>query len=112
MMYGLSVKNKDPSQLTELHQDLANFLLVRGPYAWLGHGWHGCSKNYPFPHEFSRDYGKPLDICAETAANSGVFTRKWTNVDVTMDCNKWTPSFSWKKTAALPVPTEDPPAQA
>ena len=29
----------DPSHLTQFSQELANFLLVRGEYAWLGHGW-------------------------------------------------------------------------
>jgi hypothetical protein len=24
-------------------QDLASFLVVRGPYAWLGYGWQGCT---------------------------------------------------------------------
>jgi hypothetical protein len=38
--------------------------LVRGPFAWLGHGWKGCSKDYPFPPEFNLDYGVPVDkVC-------------------------------------------------
>ncbi len=36
----------DPANLTSPVQDIANFLLVRGPYAWLGHGWLGCSRDY------------------------------------------------------------------
>ena len=32
--------------LPEFDADLANFLLTRGPYAWLGHGWMGCSQQY------------------------------------------------------------------
>ena len=56
MMYALQTKvHHDPSQLAALKQDLANFLLVRGPFAWLGHGWMGCSKQYPFPPEFNLD---------------------------------------------------------
>ena len=80
MMYALNTGH-DPSVLPEMKQDLANFLLVRGPFAWLcvsfpkhrvfcfflwltscvdwlrsGHGWKGCSKNYPFPPEFDLDY--------------------------------------------------------
>ena len=27
-------------------QDIAGFLLTRGDYAWLGHGWLGCSRTY------------------------------------------------------------------
>merc|ERR1711920_212189 len=53
MAYGLQ---GNPEKLTDLVQDLANFLLVRGPYAWLGHGWHGCSRVYEFPKEFQVDY--------------------------------------------------------
>lgn len=98
MMYSLNTVNRDPSQLSSLQQDLANFLLIRGPFAWLGHGWLGCSKNYPFPKEFNLDYGEPVDkICKETAPNSGVFTREWTKADVSMDCNTWTPTITWKK---------------
>jgi hypothetical protein len=54
MMYALSDMGPPWGQLK---QDLANFLLIRGPFAWLGHGWKGCSKNYPFPPEFNLDYG-------------------------------------------------------
>ena len=32
--------------LPEFEADLANFLLTRGPYAWLGHGWLGCSHEW------------------------------------------------------------------
>lgn len=32
----------DPAVLPDFEEDLANFLLVRGPYAFLGHAWHGC----------------------------------------------------------------------
>ena len=35
----------------ELKEDLTNFLLTRGPYAYLGHGWLGCSHFYIFPDE-------------------------------------------------------------
>ena len=73
-------------------------LFVTRRYAWLGHGWKGCSKNYPFPPEFNLDYGTPVDkVCKETAPNSGIFTRAWSNVVVTMDCNKWVPTITWNK---------------
>jgi hypothetical protein len=106
MMYQLNHTHGDPSKLLSFEQDLANFLLVRGPYAWLGHGWTGCSKNYPFPPELNMDYGEPTNgICAETAPKSGVFTRSWTHVDVEMDCNTWLPSIKWKAPASVPPPT-------
>merc|ERR1711896_123931 len=68
----------DPSNLTQFDHDLANFLLIRGDYAWLGHGWVGCSRDYIFREELNQDFGKPLDTCSETAPNSGIFQRHWT----------------------------------
>ena len=35
MMYALETVNRDPSKLAALQQDLANFLLVRGPFVRL-----------------------------------------------------------------------------
>jgi hypothetical protein len=97
MMFTLNTPLGDPSKLLSLKQDLANFLLIRGPFAWLGHAWKGCSKDYPFPPEFHLDYGTPVDsICAETSDGSGVFAREWSNVRVQLDCNTWEPTFTWK----------------
>ncbi len=97
MMYAFNTgPNRDPSVLPQLHQDLANFLLVRGSYAYLGHGWLGCSRDYLFPDELNLDYGEPLGLCAETAPGSGVFTREFTRSTVQMDCATWTPTITWK----------------
>jgi hypothetical protein len=82
----------DPSNLPDFEQDLANFLLVRGPYAALGHGWLGCSRKYIFPAELNRDYGQPMGLCHETS--TGVFQRKWSKATVQMNCNTWTPSIT------------------
>jgi len=79
MGYGLNTG--DPKVLPDLAQDIANFLLVRGAYAWLGHGWMGCSREYYFPTEFNVDYGEPTSgLCKETAPKSGVFTREFSKV--------------------------------
>jgi len=86
----------DPSALPELAQDLANFLLVRGPYAWLGHGWLGCSLDYAYPPELAVDYGEPTGRCEESKARPGVFTREWTKATVRMDCTTWTPTIDLK----------------
>ena len=103
LLYGFSpgsCKGTDPRHLTELQQDLANFLLIRGPYAYLGNGWSGCSVAYPYPAQhFNADYGTPTEICRETAPNSGIFTREWTKAKVQMDCNTWTPTIAWKSVA-------------
>ena len=54
MMYAINAHR--PNVMPEVKQDLANFLLIRGPFAWLGHGWKGRSQEYPFPPEFNLDY--------------------------------------------------------
>merc|ERR1711924_309878 len=53
MMYAFSPGRckGDPSKLTDPLQDIANFLLVRGKYAFLGHGWLGCSRTYEVPEQ-------------------------------------------------------------
>jgi hypothetical protein len=79
-------------------RDVATFLLVRGAFAWLGHGWIGCTSGskaanetqYMRPAALDVDYGEPDDGgagCTETAPNSGVFTRQWTKAAVSVDCN-------------------------
>merc|ERR1712032_1806047 len=103
--------------LPHFEQDLATFLLVRGPYAWIGYVWSGCTDSgYPagcnpecqaedckpcrFPkprdaHPFARpaalvaDYGAPLEgsYCKETSHGSGIFSREWTKASVRLDCN-------------------------
>lgn len=96
MAYGFTTP--DPAQLPELEMDVANFLLSRGPYAWLGHGWRGCSRTYLFPPLLNTDFGEPVDqICAETApGSSGVFVREWSKATVKVDCNTWTPTITMK----------------
>ena len=44
LLYGFSpgsCTGTDPAHLTDMVQDVANFLLVRGPYAYLGNGVSG-----------------------------------------------------------------------
>ena len=91
------------SPSASFEQDLANFLLIRGPYAWLGHGWQGCDQpsadeggGYPFPPQLHTDFGTPLGLCAETKDGSGVFRREWSKATVEMDCNTGTPSIVMK----------------
>ena len=94
------------SDIIDPYTDIAAFLLVRGPYAWLGHGWSGCgSASYEYPTELDGDYGEPLGLCRETSPGSAVFTRQWTNANVTLDCNTWTANIS-----NMPPPPPKPPA--
>jgi len=80
------INHTHPLPLPAFEQDLATFLLVRGPRAWLGFGWVGCDRDYPFPAALTTDYGEPTGPCLETAPGSGVFTRDWTKASVRMDC--------------------------
>eukprot|EP01116_Phalansterium_solitarium_P006392 TRINITY_DN1868_c0_g3_i1.p1 TRINITY_DN1868_c0_g3~~TRINITY_DN1868_c0_g3_i1.p1 ORF type:complete len:413 (+),score=136.21 TRINITY_DN1868_c0_g3_i1:257-1495(+) len=82
--------------LPDFDQDLANFLLIRGDYAWLGYAWIGCSRTYIRPPALDVDYGTPTGLCAETSSGSGVFVRDWTKATVQMDCNTWTATITMK----------------
>ena len=86
------------TELAELEQDVANFLLVRGKYAWLSAGWSDCSQKIGWNSKhFDADYGLPVDeVCKETAPGSGVFEREWSKATVQMDCGSWAPTIKWK----------------
>ena len=98
MMYGFLKSPKSESKRVvnppDLKEDLANFLLTRGKYAYLGHGWLGCSLEYVFPPELNLDYGEPTELCHET--KPGVFQREWTKATIEMDCNSYTPTITMK----------------
>ena len=79
--------NGTTSPLAQPQMDVAVFLLVRGPFWWLGYGWVGCGVKYDFPDVLKVDYGEPTGTCSETAPNSNVFTRSWSKAKVTVDCN-------------------------
>ena len=70
--------------------------MIRGKFAWLGWGFHGCSVTYYYPPEFGEDYGVPTGLCSETAPNSGVFVRDFDKSTVTMDCTTYTPTITMK----------------
>ena len=94
--------NHDSTEVLDFDADLANFLLVRGPHAWLGHGWLGCSRDYSAATSgangvaLNADYGEPTALCQETGPNSGVFVREWSKATVTMDCNVWKSQIKMK----------------
>lgn len=76
----------DPSgHLPALLQDLATFLLVRGPFAWIGWGWVGCGMQYARPEMLDMDFGDPIGDCHEVG-NTEVFTRPWSRANVSLDC--------------------------
>eukprot|EP01051_Picozoa_sp_SAG22_P000777 SAG22_NODE_24_length_30194_cov_6.086327_10_plen_813_part_00 len=71
-------------------QDLASFLMVRGPFAWLGYPWIDCGYDgYLRPPELDVDYGSPTGQCEEVGT-TGVFKREWSKALVEVDCGAWT----------------------
>jgi len=69
---------------TAVEQYLAMFLLVRGPYAWLGWAWSGCGGPWVRPPQLDVDYGAPTSDCKQT--QPGIFTREYSKASITMDC--------------------------
>lgn len=86
-----------PRQPAVTKEDLTNFLLIRGPYAWWGYGWQGCGKVYPYNATImNADYGEPNGLCKETAEGSEVFVREWSKSKIEMDCKTWTSTITMK----------------
>eukprot|EP00947_MAST-08B_sp_MAST-8B-sp1_P003127 g3127.t1 len=125
LMFGVTRASHDnplfPQNLSlpYLKQDVATFLLVRGPYAWLGYGWQGCASNFNKPGAFpgnswresgyewssellEADYGEPdpnnNTECHETVpGESEVFVREWSKATVTLDCKTFSADIKMKK---------------
>lgn len=105
LLFGLTVNG---TNILQLKEDMAFFLLARGPYAWLGWGVWGMTWPFnpepahgglpPSPHGVPRpdiidqDYGEPLGICVEE--ETGVFRRKWSKAVVEMNCKNFKGSIS------------------
>jgi hypothetical protein len=98
LMFGIHMGTAS-APIPYINQDVAAFLLMRGPWAWIGAGVWGMSwpvgmsfnaQNTPVarPIQMDTDYGLPVDaVCAQVS--SGVFSRRWSNAHVTLDCNAW-----------------------
>eukprot|EP00730_Choanoeca_flexa_P007323 TRINITY_DN12312_c0_g1_i6.p2 TRINITY_DN12312_c0_g1~~TRINITY_DN12312_c0_g1_i6.p2 ORF type:complete len:328 (+),score=59.23 TRINITY_DN12312_c0_g1_i6:2846-3829(+) len=93
LFFGFSrIEHHEQWPLPHPTEDIAAFLLTRGPYAYIGYGWVGCadsSGSMPFtkPPELMQEYGMPLGDCTET--NPGVFQREYSRASVTLDCNQF-----------------------
>jgi hypothetical protein len=96
-LYGLALQMflSSPANETTITRDVVSFLLVRGPYAWLGYGWQGCSESGPpgIPPQLLLDYGEPLNNVTETSHN--VFERRWSKATVAMNCATMEASVQW-----------------
>lgn len=104
LMYEFTKKQfHDSFPLPFVQQDVAQFLLIRGAYAYIGYAWLGCIhpdgfvqgntpgwEGYPMPPELKKDYGVPVDAdCRETGDDTGVFVREWSKASVQMDCGTY-----------------------
>lgn len=74
-------------------QATAEFLLTRGPYAWIGYGWNGCNfERYPNgtrprPKIWDYDFGEASSACTERKGNSGIFEREYPSATISWNCN-------------------------
>ena len=95
VFFGISrVTHHQPFPSPSFMQDLATFLITRGPFAWFGHGWIGCDHVYPYDPALAVDYGEPTGVCTETS--QGVFEREWSKASVKMDCPNWEGTITMK----------------
>jgi len=117
-LFGLTI-NSTAVAPAQVEQDVAFFQLVRGDYAWLGWGVWGMTWPFnaepahgqlppsrhgaPRPALLSRDFGQPEGLCKETSHASGVFVRKYTKGDISLDCNTFTASLGDASVEALVV---------
>ncbi len=102
LMHGINMGTGNGT-LPSLDADIAAFLLMRGPWAFTGAGYWGMSwpvgqtwnsTNVPVPRpiQMDADYGKPLDARCEQVS-SGVFSRRYSNTVVTLDCKTYQAKF-------------------
>ena len=92
--YMQEVSSATQRPLPAVEQDLAAFLIVRGPHAWLGYGWVGCVTEYEFPDAWLRDYGTPITPYFNSSGS--VHSREWTKATATFDCATWTGTVTMK----------------
>ena len=81
-----------PTTAFDFQQRLAAFLLVRGDYSFFGHGWITDKPPVWFP-EWNWDVGEPL---ANMTRTGNTFTRSWSKGDVSLDCDTFVASFTFK----------------
>jgi hypothetical protein len=98
LFFGFSrVEHHQAWPLPSPDQDVAAFLLTRGPYAYMGYGWTGCAnEDTPFtqPPALTTEYGSPTSTCREISPN--VFQRDFAKATVSLNCTDFTASFVMK----------------
>jgi len=91
MMMGITYDQATKST-PDIQQNIAAFLITRGPYAYIGYGWMG-SFVPPWSNLFDLNVGEPVGLCEQTEKN--VFSRRWTKGSATLDCNTWTAKLAF-----------------
>jgi alpha-N-acetylglucosaminidase len=81
-----------PTTAFDFRQRLAAFLLVRGDYSFFGHGWITDMPPVWFP-EWNWVVGLPL---GNMTRSGNTFSRGWSKGDVSLDCDTFTASFTFK----------------
>jgi len=98
LLSGLSY-NDTLQEFPFIREQLASFLLMRGPYAYLGFGEWGMQWSTPVPFPdivWNTDYGYPLDrTCYEVPGITGTFERRYSEATIRLDCRHWTASFQF-----------------
>ena len=86
----------DTANLTSPREDVAAFLLARGPYSYIGFGWEGCGRVFQYPPELNWDVGEPLGLCGESEGEPGVWVREWSKATVKLNCTEWSANVTFK----------------
>jgi len=95
LLSGLSY-NTTLNEFPFLHQQVASFLLMRGPHAFLGFGEWGMEwpENVPFPDlVWKKDFGVPIDETCSGLGFENIYQRRYSKATVKIDCDNWTASF-------------------
>ena len=102
LLMGLTPGNASTGPLPHLQAEVAAFLLMRGPHAYLGWGQWGLSwpvgftwnttngTVLPLPEVLGRgDWGEPSGLCQEVPAGAGSFVRTYAAGTVRLDCSSY-----------------------
>jgi len=99
LLFQFNITRDNPATYVTLNHpvtDVAAFLLIRGPNAYIGHGWIGCVDSnvtaatlYPRPSIVEKDIGLPIDTHC-IAVGDGTYTRKYAKAVASFNCNSMT----------------------
>eukprot|EP01114_Cavostelium_apophysatum_P018996 TRINITY_DN5990_c0_g1_i2.p1 TRINITY_DN5990_c0_g1~~TRINITY_DN5990_c0_g1_i2.p1 ORF type:complete len:447 (-),score=72.88 TRINITY_DN5990_c0_g1_i2:49-1389(-) len=106
LLYGVTYE-EDSEEYPYLLQQVATFLLSRGPFGYLGMGVWGMTwpQQAPFPDLIWKgDYGTPIDPHCYRL-NNNTFARSYSNAFVTVDCDSWTATIKSQEVESSHTPS-------